>query len=306
VRPPGPLLVIGESLVDLIEERDGDAVSYHPRLGGSPLNVAVGAARLGVDVTLATALGSDRFGEQLRDFLRAEAVTVHDQASAQRHTCLAVASTHQGHVTYEYFGDPRSMMDIPSIDESLVVESLVVHAGSTAFFGDPVLGSVMEAYGRATGFKTMDPNPRPFLIEDPDAFRAGIALAFASVDLVKLSAEDVTFLFPGLSPMEAAREISGTGCSTVMITAADKPAIVMSGGEVRTVDVPHIVAIDPTGAGDSFMASVLRDVWRLGPPKDVDGWVEIARTAVTAASMTCSSMGGAASMPTSGQLGRGL
>ncbi|MYW96085.1 carbohydrate kinase family protein [Amycolatopsis rubida] len=73
-----------------------------------------------------------------------------------------------------------------------------------------------------------------------------------------------------------------------------------SGAEL--VPVPTINAADPTGAGDSFMASILRDLWLSGPPTDLAGWAGITSRAVAAAAITCSSLGGAASMPTRKEL----
>jgi fructokinase len=106
------LLVVGESLVDLIEEGGDRDPAYRPRYGGSPLNVAVGAARLGSQVRFVTALGSDAFGRQLAAFLREEGVVVDDEKDDARRTCLALATRVEGHIEYEYFGDPLSMVDI--------------------------------------------------------------------------------------------------------------------------------------------------------------------------------------------------
>ena len=54
-------LVIGESLIDVVN--DAGRVSEHP--GGSPMNVAVGLARLGRDVELATWIGADDHGRSM-------------------------------------------------------------------------------------------------------------------------------------------------------------------------------------------------------------------------------------------------
>ena len=57
--PPAPTLVIGESLVDVVVGADGTRSEH---VGGSPLNVAVGLARLDHRVTLATHFGRDAHG----------------------------------------------------------------------------------------------------------------------------------------------------------------------------------------------------------------------------------------------------
>ena len=67
-------VVVGEALVDLVGQRRGRTFVAHP--GGSPANVALGLARLGVPVTLMTRLGPDGLGEMVFEHLRASGVRV--------------------------------------------------------------------------------------------------------------------------------------------------------------------------------------------------------------------------------------
>ena len=52
------ILVIGEALIDVVRRADGE----HAHAGGSPMNVAVGASRLGVSSALSTRFGADELG----------------------------------------------------------------------------------------------------------------------------------------------------------------------------------------------------------------------------------------------------
>jgi fructokinase len=292
------VLVIGEALVDLIEENDDDdGVAYRPRFGGSPLNVAVGAARLGADVLLATALGADSFGRRLRAFLGSEDVGVLTTPQKPAGTCLAVAARVGGSVEYEYFGDAAAMLDIGPIPSDRIREAAVLHAGSTALLGPPVLATTLEAYAVPGPYRTMDPNPRPSLIEDRATYQRRIERVMGLVDLVKLSREDAEYLFPGLSDQCVAHRILELGAQTVLITNAERDTLVATANGVSTVPVPRITAVDPTGAGDSFMASVIADLAAEGIPADLTGWEHLAHRANAAASITCAAMGGADSMP---------
>lgn len=66
-------LVIGEALTDIVRAADGEVSS---RPGGSPANVAVGLARLGVRTELLTCFGSDARGEDLRRHLAGAGVAL--------------------------------------------------------------------------------------------------------------------------------------------------------------------------------------------------------------------------------------
>lgn len=302
VAQPGQVLVIGEALVDLIETTDDDSgVVYRPRYGGSPLNVAVGAARLGTDVVFATALGADSFGRRLRSFLEKEGVEVVTSEGGYG-TCLAVATRIDGNVDYEYFGDAQAMLDIRDLDKDLVRRSAVVYAGSTAFLADPVLGTVRDAFGIAGPYRTMDPNPRPRLIEDRQAYLSRLAEVMRLVDLVKMSSEDAEYLFPGVPVRGVTDHVLRLGPSAVLVTDADRATVVATGDGLRSVAVPAIDAVDPTGAGDSFMAGIISDLVAGGVPAGVDGWEQLVRRANAAASITCSAVGGAGSMPSRDRL----
>ncbi len=286
-------LVVGEALVDLIEDTDADGSSlFRPRLGGSPLNVAVGLRRLGAPVEFVGA-----FGHRLREFLRGEGIGVDLSMDAGMGTCLSVATTQDGFVNYEYFGDAASMIQITPVDPAVVAGAAVIHAGSTVFNADPAYSTVIAAYAQDGPFRTLDPNPRPFLIPDLDEYRVRLEIATSMVDLIKLSGEDVSYLYPGIPAEDAARRIRGVGTATVIMTRADADTLLLHGDAVQHIPVPLVTLVDPTGAGDSFMASLLSDIVANGAPTSVHGWAGMVVRANTAAGMTCGSVGGAESMP---------
>jgi fructokinase len=299
----GRALVIGESLVDMIGAEDpaGDIV-YRPRSGGSPLNVAVGLARLGTDVTFATAIAADSFGRRLRSFLADERVDVISAPDERHGTCLAVATRFGENVEFEYFGDSATMLDIAAVSVDIVDASAVVHAGSTAFLGVPVLTTVVEAYGRPGPFRAADPNPRPFLIHDRHRYLERLEEAIALADLVKLSRDDTDYLYPDLRIEAVTDHLLALGAAIVIITGADRDTALATAAGLRWVSVPETDAVDPTGAGDSFSASILHDICTRGVPDDLDGWESLTWRADVAASLTCTVFGGAQAMPHAGQL----
>ena len=87
------IAVLGEALIDLIAGDDG---AYRPHLGGSPYNVAIGLARQGIDVSYLSSLSDDSFGDQLRESLSNEKVTVPLQRRSLWPTSLAVVTVDDG------------------------------------------------------------------------------------------------------------------------------------------------------------------------------------------------------------------
>jgi fructokinase len=291
-------IVIGEAFVDLIAQKDElGAMIYRPRFGGSPLNVAVGMRRLGASVELASAIADDSFGRQLKKFLASEQINFETLSATVDRTVLAVATPTSGHVTYEYFGDFQALLSIPKLDAQILPRAAVVHAGSTAFMGGPVFSTVVAAFEVQSAFRTMDPNPRPTLIADVREYRERLEAVFGLADLIKFSGEDVEYLYPDATIHDAVARIHERFATPVVVTLAEEPTMFLFEGHVYRIPVPPVKVIDATGAGDSFMASILTDICNRGPATAPEEWRSLITRANTAAGLTCQGVGGAESMP---------
>ena len=99
-------MVLGEALVDLFEgECDGEPV-YRPMVGGGPLNVAVGLARLGLPVALLGSVSTDAFGHRIRTFLDSSGVDHGACVPVGVPTTLAVTSLRAGEPEFHFYGVP--------------------------------------------------------------------------------------------------------------------------------------------------------------------------------------------------------
>ena len=122
-------MVIGESLVDIISDsRQPEKIQVHP--GGSPLNVAVGAARLGLNTSLVTHFAADRYGLLIHKHLRSNSVHVINGGTAPTSTALATlgpdgAASYTFSITWELDGAA-----LPAL--AAVEDSTHVHTGSIA------------------------------------------------------------------------------------------------------------------------------------------------------------------------------
>jgi fructokinase len=186
-------VVVGEALVDLVGQRGGRTFVAHP--GGSPANVALGLARLGVPVTLMTRLGHDGFGEMILEHLRASGVRVQGGPVQGMSTSLAIATLAAGVASYDF----RIEWDMPAL-EPLPIETRCLHTGSLATALSPgnakVIDLVEQERTRGRVTISYDPNIRPALLGDAVRARAGIERLVALSDVVKVSDEDLRWLYP--------------------------------------------------------------------------------------------------------------
>jgi len=284
-------VVIGEALLDLLDGTCGDERVYRPAIGGAPLNVAVGVARLGAGAQFVGSLGNDTWGERIRAFLRDAGVGTRGAVTADVATTIALTTFTGIEPDFHFYGTPPSYGLLDNVDPELVGGAGVLYCGSISLLCEPVLNTARQAWAVPGPVRTFDPNIRPRL-----GFDHEVVAEFASTaDLVKLSAADATALY-GESPEQAAARFGGAGA--VVVTLGGEGALVVHKGQSVRVPPPPVDAIDTTGAGDATMAGLLWGVLTHGLPDDLDGWAELTRFAVSVAGLVCESRGGATSMPT--------
>ncbi|MEA5457246.1 carbohydrate kinase [Sinomonas sp. JGH33] len=262
---PGPrVLVVGEALTDIIQTSGGSR--EHP--GGSPANVALGLARLGVPTSFLTALGRDARGEAIASRLTQSGVAVLPESWSLEATSTAAAAIQDdgaAHYTFDIAWTLPVDVDLPAAGH--------VHIGSIAAFLTPGAERVEEIVAALAPNATVsfDPNIRPALVGDPDDARARFERLAARADVVKLSDEDAAYLYPGLSTREAARAIAELGTRVVAVTAGAQGSMLVLGGDVVEV-APVVTSVaDTVGAGDSYMSALLRALLDAGHPRLVPG-----------------------------------
>lgn len=238
-------LVIGEALVDVV-----DRVA-HP--GGSPMNVAVGLARLGVPATLHSQFAPDAYGTEIASHLDESGVEITSgTVTAERTSLAAVTIAADGSASYRF--------DITWDPAPASVDGFaLVHSGSIGAVLEPgaVLVERMLTEARPTATVSFDPNVRPALIGDPDAARVRIARLVALADVVKASDEDLDWLYPGRVPEAVIADWLAAGPALVVVTRGGAGADAVAASGAVHVDAPDTEVIDTIGAGDSFMAGLL-------------------------------------------------
>jgi fructokinase len=246
------ILVIGEALVDVIARADRPPESFP---GGSPLNVAVGLRRLGLQVRLHSSFGSDSFGELIATHLTANGVEVTTGTRISGPTSRAEAAiSADGSATYSFrvrWDPPPSSVPAAGL--------LAVHTGSIAAVLEPGASVVEAEVDRLRRVATIsyDPNVRPQLMPDRVAARERIERMIAKADVVKVSDEDIAWLHPGSDPACLARSWLEGGPAIVVITRGGEGAHAFTWGGETEVAAPQTPVADTVGAGDSFMSGLL-------------------------------------------------
>ena len=159
---PDRALVIGEALIDIVE-RDGQIIGEH--VGGSPLNVAIGLARLGRGVDFLTHVGDDPRGRRITEYVKQSGAELVPGSMTADHTPTALATLDESGSAQYVFDIDWELAGTPE-----VAPPLVAHTGSIATVLEPgcrAVAALLDAY-HLSATLTFDPNVRPVLIEDQE------------------------------------------------------------------------------------------------------------------------------------------
>ena len=262
------LLCCGEALIDMLPCEtavDGSALAPFP--GGAVFNTAVALGRLGVPSGFFSGLSTDLFGQMLRETLEASQVDVTHSVFSDRPTTLAFVKLVDGQASYTFYdentaGRMLTAKDLPVLPADVVA----LFFGGISLAADPCGGAYQklmerEAKNRVT---MLDPNVRPTFITDEPAYRARLERMIAASNIVKLSDEDISWLFGKGSPASIAREVLGMGPELVCITQGEKGAYAFSRNTAVRIESPTVAVADTVGAGDTFNAGFLAALHRSG------------------------------------------
>lgn len=288
------VVVAGEALIDLTPRPDG---ALSPHVGGGPFNAALALARLERPTAFIGCVSRDAFGREIARRLTDEGVTLAENLRTDRPTTLAVAELNEaGSAAYSFhLTDTSAMQLTPSLAaEALPREIDALHVGSLALALAPTAPAINALIEAVKGLAPImiDPNVRPAVINDLDAYRRRLSEVIARADILKVSDADLEILSPGADALDAARGLLEQGPRLVLLTLGGRGAMALGSFGAVEVPAPAVEVVDTIGAGDIFSAAWL-DSW-LTTRADVDDReaVETAtRFAVRVAALSCASAG---------------
>lgn len=254
--------VCGEALIDLTLAEVGGELAFVPRPGGSPCNVAIGLARLGKPTAFIGKLSSDPFGDVIQAHLTRNGVDLRWVVRGNERSALAfvIPSDDGGHDFAFYGSDTveQSLTD-SEMPEFLPADVTTLHFGSYSLMLGESAGTYERLMRREHRARiiSLDPNVRPALFPHHELYRRRIEGLLRYATLVKASAEDLAWLYPGEHYADIATRWFDEGPSLVVVTLGESGAVGLSGDAVVRVPGLSVDVADTVGAGDAFMSALL-------------------------------------------------
>lgn len=304
------VVALGELLIDFAcLSTDGDGyptMAAHP--GGAPANFLAALTKFGANTALLGKVGTDTFGKLLTGTLQKAGIETRGLiATEDVFTTLAF-------VTFDEHGDREfafsrkpgadTCISFEELDLSLIDECKVFHFGALSLTDEPAAEATRKAiaYAKDKGkLITYDPNLRKPLWKDLEVAKQQLIWGLSQADVVKISDEEVEFLF-GLGVQEGAEYIlSNFGVKLVFVTCGAHGCWFQNkNARGHVPSLSGIKVIDTTGAGDIFGGSV---VWKLlqsgkAPQELTEAELqEAVRFACTSAGLSTTRSGGISSVP---------
>jgi fructokinase len=260
VRDSSPaFVVVGEALIDLSPPfADGSCIA---RPGGSPMNVAIGLARLGQPTAFAGRLSADPFGSVLRRHLERSAVALQYVVAAAEPSTIALVELATGQARYQFSLGADFQWQAAEL-AFLPGGAQALHFGSLASWlppGDAAIAVAVAGLRQAeSALISYDPNVRPALQPDSAAARRQVEQSVSLAHIAKASLDDLAWLYGPESADTVARRWLDLGARLVVITAGADGA---SGWtpERPPVSRPRlgVHVVDTIGAGDAFTSGLL-------------------------------------------------
>jgi len=302
---------LGELLIDFAcIGSDGDGyptMAAHP--GGAPANFLAALAKFGVNTALLGKVGNDTFGKLLIGTLEkagidASGIVVADDVFT---TLAFVTFDSTGDRSFSFARKPGAdtQLCFEEVNLALIDQAKVFHFGTLSLTDEPARTATYRAvaYAKEHGkLITFDPNLRKPLWGSLEEAKSQMLWGMEQADVVKISDEEVEFLF-GLGVQEGAKYILDTfGVKLVFVTCGADGCFFMNAaasGHVPSLSGIHV--IDTTGAGDIFGGSAVYGLLQAGKAPDTLTEEELRKIvgfACTAAGLSTTKSGGISSVPT--------
>jgi len=281
--------VCGEVLIDILPTG--------PVVGGGPANTAKALARLGHDVHFIDGISSDAYGQVARTELLRDGVNLDLALVSDKPTCTAsVTLDAAGGASYEFLIDGTATFDFaPSwLPDPYRFQPKVLHIGTLVTVIEPGASALYDWAMQVAEFAPIvfDPNIRPSVQPDRDLYEAAVEKWAALSAVIKVSDDDLAWLFPEVSIDDVAKRWINDGVFLVVITRGANGIVGFT--EDGRVEVPGVKVdvVDTVGAGDTVGAIVVEAMIEHGLIElRGDRLQEVLSRAAHAAAITCSRQG---------------
>lgn len=304
------VVALGELLIDfacLNTDSDGyPTMAAHP--GGAPANFLAALTKFGAKTALLGKVGTDAFGKMLTGTLQKAGIETRGLVSANDvFTTLAfVTFDEHGDREFSFSRKPGAdtCLNFDELDLSLIDEAKVFHFGTLSLTDEPARTTTQKAvaYAKKAGkLITYDPNLRKPLWRDLEEAKKQLIWGLQQADVVKISDEEVEFLF-GLGVEEGADYIlKNLGVKLVFVTCgADGCYFKNAVASGKVPSLRDIQVKDTTGAGDIFGGSAVWKLLQYGVSPELLNETQlrdVVTFACTSAGLSTTRSGGISSVP---------
>lgn len=281
--------VCGEVLIDILPTG--------PVVGGGPGNTAKALARLGHDVHFIDGISSDAYGQSARAELLRDGVNLDLALTSEKPTCTATVSLDaKGGASYEFLIDGTATFDFAMswLPDPYRFQPQALHIGTLVTVIEPGASALYDWAMQVAEFAPIvfDPNIRPSVQPDRDLYEAAVEKWVALSAVIKVSDDDLAWLFPNQSIDDVANRWISDGVFLVVVTRGANGLVGYTAD--GRVDVPGVKVdvVDTVGAGDTVGAIIVEAMIEHGLIElRGDILQEVLARAAGAAAITCSRQG---------------
>jgi fructokinase len=274
-----------------------DILPTGPVVGGGPANTAKALARLGHDVHFIDGISSDAYGQAARAELLRDGVNLDLALTSDKPTCTATVSLDaQGVASYEFLIDGTATFDFHSswLPDPYRFQPQVLHIGTLVTVIEPGASALYDWAMQVAEFAPIvfDPNIRPSVQPDRDLYEAAVEKWAALSAVIKVSDDDLAWLFPNQSIDDVANRWISDGVFLVVVTRGANGLVGFTADGRVEVPGVKVDVVDTVGAGDTVGAIVVEAMASHGLVElRGDVLKEVLSRAAHAAAITCSRQG---------------
>ena len=303
------IFCIGELLIDMVCV-DNKGLKYgekfEKKAGGAPANVAASICKLEGNAYFLGQVGDDFFGKYLVELLKDLNINTEMTVEKGSTTIALVGIDNNGERNFDFLRGSDGEYSFENIDTSKITSSDIIHFGSATGFLEGELKNTyfkLLEYAKANNiYVSFDPNYRDALITDDklDKFVEDCKEFLKVADFTKLSDEELYLITKEKDLAAGVSKLHELGVKVVTITLGAKGTYLSVNGESIIIPSIKIKQVDSTGAGDSFVGAVLKQVSDVEDKKNIgiEEWKNIIAFANKVGAITCTNYGAIASMPT--------
>ena len=257
--------VVGEVLIDLIP----DGSERKPIVGGGPANTAKALSKLGINTQFIDGISSDKYGHMAKNELVASGVKLDYVMYSDKPTSIAIVSlSDSGSASYKFVIQNTATFDFTSdwLPNPQTERPSLLHIGTLATVIEPGATELFkwaQSVGKVAPI-VFDPNIRPAVISDRDLYVKQVERWVAISSVIKVSYEDIQWLYPALEIEQVVDNWLVKGPSLIVITSGDEGLAGYRVGEKVSVDAVKVAVADTVGAGDTVGAILVEAIVKDG------------------------------------------